>query len=102
MYQLWAQRNSALHETDAIHENSGVALLTTAIMREYELGINDLPRVYSKYFTQTLDNMLEKSVTQQKKWFLVIRSGREGMGTGFMDSFSDEDALRHWIGLTPR
>ena len=102
MYQLWTQRNSALHETDAIHENNGVALLTTAIMREYELGINDLPRVYSKYFTQTLDNILEKSVTQQKKWFLVIRSGREGMGTGFMDSFSDEDALRHWIGLTPR
>jgi hypothetical protein len=66
--------------------------------------------VYFKYFTQTLDNILEKSVTQQKQWFLVIRSGREviiiitkeGMGTGFMDSFSDEDALRHWIGLTPR
>eukprot|EP00979_Chaetoceros_neogracilis_P005508 scaffold998_cov213-Chaetoceros_neogracile.AAC.7 len=26
MYQLWTQRNTALHEIDAIHENSGVAL----------------------------------------------------------------------------
>jgi hypothetical protein len=26
MYQLWTQRNTALHETDAIHKNSGVAL----------------------------------------------------------------------------
>jgi len=32
---------------------------------------------------------------------LVIRSGREEMGTGFTDRFSDEEALRHWIGLTP-
>eukprot|EP00979_Chaetoceros_neogracilis_P008522 scaffold1897_cov236-Chaetoceros_neogracile.AAC.2 len=99
MYQLWTQRNTALHETDAIHENSGVALLKAAIMREYELGKNNLPRVYSQNFTQTLENILEKSVTQQKQWFLVIRSGKEGM---ILDSFSDEDALRHWIGLTPR
>ena len=100
IHQLWIHRNKSMYETEAINQNSGKDQLTQAIVHEYALGLKDLPPVYTTYFT-SLSSLQSKSITYQKQWFLVIRSGRESCNTfQHYDNFSTEPSLRSWICLS--
>ena len=94
-------RNNCLHETETVNKLCGKNQLRSSITHECDMGVKDLPSVYSAYFS-SLPGLLSKSTRQQKQWFLVIRSGREAcLGFIHYDNFSADPALRTWVGLSP-
>ena len=103
-YQLWCNRNDILHKTDCINQLSGLPLLRQSITSEHGLGLLDLPQEYRRYFSMPLLVILSKRPAFLKRWFLVIRSGREALHPDhhYTDEWSTDAALRRWIGLTPR
>jgi len=95
-------RNAALHESDAHHTNRGAAHLPSVITSEYSRGLGSLHRVYAPYFRIPLTDLLNRQITYQKQWFLLIRSGREAVDPSFADDVIGNPALRRWIGVLPR
>ena len=100
IHQPWMHRNEVLHETEAIDQLSGIEILKEAITYEYNTGLDSLPYVYTPYFTEPLPVILLKSTTYLKRWFLIIRSGREdSCSYPRLDKFYTETCLRSWVGL---
>ena len=103
VYQLWWHRNSALHKSDKIHLLSGKQLLKEAISTELVRGPLDLHPVYRRYFTHPSVILLKKSTPYLKRWFLVVRSGREALDHGqYNNQWSRDNVLRRWVGLPPK
>ena len=99
-HQLWTQRNDALHNSEQIEMLSGKATLRSSIVLEYNLGADDLPSVYSKYFHLPLRFLFKKKIGFLKRWFRLIRSAREGLSDNCpYDEFSENGSLRTWVGL---
>jgi len=73
VYQIWIHRSSILHETEAIHQVSGLAKLQQAITTEHARGPGHLHHVYNSYFSTPLQSLLTSTVNNQKQWFHVIR-----------------------------
>ena len=100
LHQIWKHRCNILHNTDALHNNSGKDQLITAITLEYALGQNNLPGPYSSFFHIPLTNLLNKPTQYMKRWFLIVRTARETHSVaGDLDDFSFDGPLRTWIGL---
>ena len=100
-FQLWDNRNNILHESDRIHHLHGFSSLRNAITTEYSIGILQLPPLYRRYFSLPLQQLLHKPATYLKRWFLVIRSGRESFYHQYNDDWQSDPSLRRWIGLAP-
>ena len=100
LLQLWQHRCAMLHNTNAVHQLSGLEQLNTAITAEYAIGKGDLPGPYSSFFHTPLPFLLKKDVNSLKRWFLIIRAAREANTmVGDLDDFSFNGPLRTWIGL---
>ena len=96
----WNHRNATLHETETLARLSGLEELKSAVCKEYDLGLGDLPSVYTSYFLPPLAFILQKPTAYIKRWFLLIRSGRESCSIDFdIDIFSTDSSLRSWVGL---
>ena len=96
----WIHRNQTLHDTEAHARLSGLGELETAVRKEYELGIGYLPSVYTSYFLPPLAFILDKPTAYIRRWFLIIRSGRESCTIDIdIDIFSTDTSLRAWVGL---
>ena len=79
---------------------SGQHTLRSSIAIEYELGVDDLPSIYSKYFHISLRLLLKKKISFLKRFFRLIRSAREGLSDNCpFDEFSENNSLRTWVGL---
>ena len=101
-YQLWMDMNEALHSNSRIHILSGLDRLKDSISSEYSMGLGFQPTLYRRYFTIPHPRILNKSPTYQKRWFLVIRSGREATSyLVYNDNWHTDKALRRLIGLLP-
>ena len=100
LLQLWQHRCAMLHNTNTVHQLSGLEQLNTAITAEYVIGKGDLPGPYSSFFHTPLPFLLKKDVNSLKRWFLIIRAAREANTmVGDLDDFSFNGPLRTWIGL---
>ena len=102
VFQLWHFRNNSLHRSQQIHHLSGMDILKACITREYYTGPSDLHSTFNGFFSMPLDSLLSKKSTYLKRWFLVIRSAREGLGIYPDDQFSSDEVLRRWVLLPPR
>ena len=72
----------------------------TAISKEYRLGTDELPHVYSSFFHIPLDALKKKQVHYLKRWCLIVRSAREAHTLiRDIDDFSFGGPLRTWMGL---
>ncbi len=100
-YQIWMNRNSILHESEAINKVSGLAKLQQAITTEHARGPGHLHRVYNRYFRIPLPSLLTTTVNYQKQWFLVIRAAREATDLFVYNAFATTPSLRSWVGLPP-
>ena len=102
-FNLWKHRNQILHETDAVHALSGMNILHSSITAEYNLGQDELPMPYSPFFYQPLIQLLRKSHTYLKRWYMTVRAGRESHYEQhpIIDEFTTDTSLRVWIGLSP-
>ena len=60
-HQLWLHRNKSIHNTKAIHALSILIFLNIFITTEYDLGLDELPSIYSSYFHAPLPILLSKS-----------------------------------------
>ena len=49
-HQLWKHRNDILHKSEQLSIISVKELLKSTIITEHELGLDDLPSLFSKYF----------------------------------------------------
>lgn len=102
LFHLWEDRNQAPHNTTQIHLLSGFSILKEAVHFEHSTGLSDLPSVYRRYFSIPLPILLTKSPAYLKRWFLVVRSGREALHPDiYQDIWSRDEVLRRWIGLLP-
>ena len=63
--------------TEALARLSGVDGLKVGIIKECKKGIGELPSVKTSYFLPALAFILEKPTIYIRRWFLIIRSGRE-------------------------
>ena len=102
IHQLWLQRNECLHTSESLHHMTRLTLLKASVTAEYNLGVHDLPLNYSTYFHLPLPTLLKKSPSYLKRWFLIIRSGRESLPPSLPpDVFSTNGPMRKWIKLAP-
>ena len=97
------QRNAALHESEAHHNNRGATHLPLVITSEHSRGLDTLYRVYAPYFRIPLaDLLLTRQISYQKQWFLLIRTAREAVDLTFTVAVIGNPSFRKWIGLLPR
>ena len=102
LHELWTHRNECLHENESIHKLTRSILLKQSITEEYNSGLGNLPSNFSSYFHLPLPQLLSKNTEFLKRWFLIIRSGRECHNTlQSSDVFSTNGPLRRWIKLKP-
>ena len=102
LHELWIARNESLHQSESIHKLTRIILLKNSISSEYALGLDRLPTNYSSYFHLPLQTLLNKSSSFLKRWFLVVRSGRECQPTFHSsDIFSINGPIRQWVKLKP-
>ena len=102
LHAIWTFRNECLHENEFIHKMTRSILLKQSITSEYNIGLGFLPYTFSSYFHLPLQQLLKKNNAYLKRWFLIIRSGREGHNANIcQDIFSSNDPLRKWVKLKP-
>lgn len=94
-------RNTQLHNnTTLLQQLHGQEYLDTAIKRELCQGKGNLPTPFSPFFKKhTLQQLLTLPIDSRKDWFRTIRTAREDIGTDIHDEFTNNPALRSWIGL---
>lgn len=99
--KLWMYRNTQLHNnTTLLQQLHGQEYLDTAIKRELCQGKGNLPTPFSPFFKKhTLQQLLTLPIDSRKDWFRTIRTAREDIGTDIHDEFTNNPALRSWIGL---
>jgi hypothetical protein len=102
LHLIWMHRNAALHESEARHNNRGATHLPSVITSEHSRGLDSLHRVYATYFRIPLADLLNRQISYQKQWFLLIRTGREAVDPTFTEDVIGNPAFRRWIGLLPR
>jgi len=95
MYQI--QRNSILHETEAIHQVSGLTKLQQAITTKHTRGPGHLHRVYNSYFSSPLQSILTSTINNRKQWFHVIRIARESTDLFAYDEFATNPSLLDFL-----
>ena len=89
-----------LYDKDEQAMLSGLAELKVAIVKEYEIGIGEIPSLYSSFFHVPLPRLLRRGVTYLKRWFLIVRTAREANTLiRDLDDFSFDGPLCKWIGL---
>ena len=102
VHLIWMHRNAALHESEAHHNNRGATHLPLVITSEHSRGLDSLHRVYAPYFRIPLVDLLNRQISYQKQWFLLIRTARETVDHTFTVAFIGNPSFRRWIGLLPR
>ena len=100
LHKIWKLRCTKLYENDEQARLSGLAPLKVAISKEHELGLGEMPSLYSSFFHTPLPRLLRRGVKHLKRWFLVVRTAREANTlVRDLDDFSFDGPLRKWIGL---
>jgi hypothetical protein len=100
-WDLWEDRNKALHNTSMEAILSGVASLDKAINEEYQLGSAGLPKAVRDNFPDDIEEVLKAPLIQKKSWFTLVRAARELIhDERIQDEFTDPRSyLRKWVGL---
>jgi hypothetical protein len=96
---MWLGRNDVLHRKDIINNISGQCLLDIEIEREYEAGYEELPTVVHKWFQQSKEQLLVRSIEYKKGWLLIVKMVKEARQIADYSIFTSSAALRRWIGL---
>ena len=99
-HKLWKHRCNHLFDSNIVDHLSGLSQLTTAIKKEHDIGLGNMPTVYSSFFHTPVEALLKKDVRHLKRWFLIVRAAREGNTLiRDLDDFSFDGPLRSWVGL---
>ena len=100
-WDQWNDRNKTLHDTPLAMELSGSLSLDQAIRQEFHIGIQSLQRRVQLTFPPNLDTLLDASIYDRKRWFVLVRASRENTHTFlYNDAFSTPNSsLRKWVGL---
>jgi hypothetical protein len=99
IHKMWLGCNDVLHTKEIINTISGQCLLDIEIEREYDAGYEDLPAVVHKWFLQTKEQLMARSIEYKKGWLLIVKTMKESMQIAEYSLFSSSVALRRWIGL---
>lgn len=75
LHKLWLGRNDVLHKKEIIHQLSGQCLLDIEI---FDIGYEGLPVVH-KWFQQSKEELLAKSIEYKKGWLLLVKMVKESM-----------------------
>ena len=76
-WDLWQDCNDILHQTSREAALSGVASLNKAIVEEFQLESDGLPKTVRDTFPIDIVEILETSLIQKKSWFVLVRAARE-------------------------
>ena len=96
----WIHRNQCLHDTEVLARLSRVGGLHIAVGTEYALGLGELPSVYISCFLPPVAFILDKPTAYIRRWFLIVRYGRESFTIdNDIDIFLTDSDLRSWVGL---
>ena len=78
-WKLWEQRNNVLHSNGSIHQYE-IELLQQEIQKEWD-NQHSLTHQYRNLFRGTLQQKLETSIQQQKRWIVNVWAAQEKLGT---------------------
>ena len=102
LLQLWLHRNRALHDRDIAQKDlNGWPLLEHAVNIECTRGLDSLPEHFSIFFKEEPDIILARPLDKVKRWYSIVKGGREMTGTDWPNIFSCNSAERKWVGLYP-
>lgn len=97
--QKWVGLNPTLFPSK--RERKYIQQLDTAIKKEYNIGLANLPiSSYSQFFRQSLQYLLDSPLQRRKDWFTTVRGGRMIHKVNlFKDPFRQRGRLQQWVGL---
>ena len=96
----WIHRNQCIYETESLSRLSEEMELLLSVGTEYALVLGELSSVYTSYFLLPLAFILDKPTAYIRRWFLIVRSGRELFTIdNDIDIFLTDSTLRAWVGL---
>ena len=75
---MWQNRNEQLHKPDTLLEMEGKKELNKSLLKEWRLGLSDLPAFeFTHFFRIKKDKLLKKSIDGKKDWlcFTELVSG---------------------------
>ena len=100
-WDLWSDRNDALHQTPLAADLEGAVSLDKAIREECLLGSADLPANVRCNFPSDVEQLIQSPLTQKKAWLVLVRAARELIhDTRIQDEFTNPKSyLRKWVGL---
>ena len=102
LLMVWLHRNRALHDGDKAQKDSnGWPLLEHAVNIECSRGLDALPTHFSIFFKEDPDSILARPLDKVKRWYTIVKGGREMTGTDWPNIFSCNGAERKWVGLYP-
>ena len=99
---IWDHRNDYLHKPDTLHELEGKKLLNKAILREWSIGLGDLPAFdFTHLFRIKKEKLMKKSIASKKDWLATVKMARQlhEDRNRIEDEFDTNKALRDWIDL---
>ena len=100
-WELWSDRNNALHKTPMAADLSGAASLDKAITEECCLGSSNLLPMVRNIFPRSTEKLLKASLIDKKSWLVTVRAARELIHDNrIQDEFTNTQSnLRKWVGL---
>ena len=99
---MWEHRNTELHKPENLHDLEGKKLLNKAVLKEWKIGLGDLPALeFSYFFRIKEDKLMKKSLEGKKDWLATVKMARKLHNDRNMveDEFDMNNALRAWIGI---
>ena len=99
---VWKNRNNYLHQENILQDMEGKQILDDTIKKEWNVGLSNLPLLeYRHMFKMKPTTILNKPISWKKDWLATIKLARqvhEDKNT-LVDSFTNNNTLREWIGL---
>ena len=74
VWKLWIDRNHCLHQTNQGIEQHDI---NNALIREYTIGIGDLPSQYAHLLQFNLETLLSKNIATKQRCLASIWSAKE-------------------------
>ena len=100
LVHLWLHRNKKLHEVESAQKDlNGWPSLERAVTIECSRGVDVLPHHFAQFFREEADVILARPLDKVKRWYALVKGGRENTGSDWPNEFSRKGALRTWVGL---
>ena len=77
IWSIWRYRNGLVHAQTNSPLHKITALLNISILKELQIGLDNLPPKYSYLFKMKMSQVLKTSLNQKKQWIITVWVARD-------------------------